>query len=460
MLETKHVFIKTYGCQMNFYDSERMEEMLLHAGFKPTEVIKQADVVILNTCHIREKASEKIFSELGRIKQVKDERTKEGKQTVIAIAGCVAQAEGDEIIKRAPFVDVVLGPESYQNLPDLVSFAFRGKKATMLDFKPEEKFDTLGFERTSKRVSAFVTVQEGCDKFCTFCVVPYTRGAEFSRPLSDVYKEIESLCKNGAREVTLLGQNVNAYHGMDEEGKEVSLALLISKISTIPELKRIRYVTSHPNNVTEDLILEHANNPKLMPYLHLPIQAGSNAILKAMNRKHTKEDYIKIIEKFRQAKPDILLSSDFIVAFPGETEADFEETLKVVEVITFPQSYSFKYSPRPGTPASLKELVPEEVADARLQKLQALLLKQQKEFNAGFLNKTVEVLFEGRSAKSSKEGINQITGKTPYLQAVSINLGAEQKPEDFVGKALNIKITEIKENSLFGVISPEGVTVF
>lgn len=455
MLESGFVFIKTYGCQMNFYDSERMEEILNSTGFKPTEVIEKADVIIINTCHIREKASEKIFSELGRMKAIKDARKKSGKQTVIAVTGCVAQAEGDEIIKRAPFVDVVLGPESYQNLPDLVLSAFRGgilkQDSVHLEFKPEEKFDALGFERTSKKISAFVTVQEGCDKFCTFCVVPYTRGAEFSRPAVEVYKEIESLCKNGAVEVTLLGQNVNAYHGLDENKKELSLAGLIEKISLIPELKRIRYVTSHPNNVTDDLINQHATNPKLMPYLHLPIQAGSNTVLKAMNRKHTKEEYKKIIEKFKKARPDILLSSDFIVAFPEETDEDFEDTIKVVEEITFPQSYSFKYSPRPGTPAALKKQVENDVADARLQKLQALLAKQQKEYNKSFEGKTVAVLFEGRSAKSKKSGINQIVGKSPYLQAVSVDLPEGGNPEDFIGKIIDVKITEVKENSLFGV---------
>ena len=438
---------------MNFYDSERMEELLTHTGFKPVKNVEEADVIIINTCHIREKASEKIFSELGRMKILKDARRKSGKETVIAVTGCVAQAEGEEILKRASYVDVVLGPESYQNLPDLVFSAFRGAKAiTSLDFKPEEKFDVLPVERKSRGVSAFITIQEGCDKFCTFCVVPYTRGAEFSRPANEIYREIKSLCESGTVEVTLLGQNVNAYHGKDEDGKELTLASLIQKISEIPELKSIRYVTSHPNNVKDDLIEEHGNNKKLMPYLHLPIQAGSNEILKAMNRKHTREDYFKIIERFRKVTPDICLSSDFIVAFPGETEEDFNQTLDAVAKVGFPQSYSFKYSPRPGTPASLKELVDEKTADERLKTLQALLLKQQKEYNASFLEKELEVLFESRSPKSSETNL-QITGKSQYLQAVSVFIPLTEKPENYFGKIFTVKITEIKENSLVGSLS-------
>ena len=450
----KNVFIKTYGCQMNFYDSERMEEILSSTGFSPVDVMETADLVLLNTCHIREKASEKIFSELGRIKEIKEKRLKNGQKTVIAVTGCVAQAEGDEIIKRAPFVDVVLGPESYHNLPDLVFKAFRGAKAvTQLDFTPEEKFDFLPTNRQSKSVSSFVTIQEGCDKFCTFCVVPYTRGAEFSRPVEEVFNEVQALCKSGSVEVTLLGQNVNAYHGRNLENKEVTLAGLIARISEIPELKRIRYVTSHPNNVLEDLIQEHAQNPKLMPYLHLPLQAGSSAILKAMNRKHTREEYFKIIERFRAAMPDICLSSDFIVAFPGETEEDFAQTLDAVERIGFPQSYSFKYSPRPGTPAALKAPVPEDIADQRLQTLQKLLLKQQKEFNASFVGKVLEVLFEGYSAKSIKTNTkNQITGKSQYLQAVSVSLPLEEDASQYFGQILKVKITESKENSLVGTL--------
>jgi tRNA-2-methylthio-N6-dimethylallyladenosine synthase len=448
----KNVYIKTYGCQMNFYDSERMEEILGDVGIKRTDVMAEADVIILNTCHIREKASEKVFSELGRVKQIKDERLKNGNKTIIAVAGCVAQAEGDEITKRASYVDVVLGPESYHHLPDLVFSILRGGKAiTSLDFKPEEKFDTLKTERKAKGFSAFVTIQEGCDKFCTFCVVPYTRGAEFSRPVKSILEEITSLCQNGVVEVTLLGQNVNAYHGIGEEGKEISLAGLIRLVSHIPQIKRIRFVTSHPNNVTDDLINEYAENPKLMPYLHLPIQSGSNSILKAMNRKHTREHYFNLIEKFKKARPDICLSSDFIVAFPEETEEDFNQTLDAVEKVFFPQSYSFKYSPRPGTPASLKEMVTEDVADARLQKLQKLLAKQQKEYNASFIGKKIEVLFENPSPKATSS-FNQITGKSPYLQAVSVLLGQEERLENYLGKIFQVEITEAKENTLVGVI--------
>lgn len=446
MQVARKVFVRTYGCQMNFYDSERMEELLLPIGFNTTPEIEKADVIIINTCHIREKASEKIFSELGRIKILKERRFLEGKETIVVVSGCVAQAEGDEIIKRAPYVNIVLGPEIYHTLPDLILQAFRGaKRITHLDFTPEEKFDSLTTQRKSRSVSSFITIQEGCDKFCAFCVVPYTRGAEFSRSVEEIFAEIQSLCETGTVEVTLLGQNVNAYHGKNKQGNEVTLAGLIQYISAIKNLKRIRYVTSHPNNVLTDLIEEHKNNPKLMPYLHLPVQAGSNIILKAMNRKHTREDYIKIINQFRAARPDICLSSDFIVAFPGETDEDFKQTLEIIEQVGFPQSYSFKYSPRPGTPASLKESINEDIASQRLQILQNLLSKQQKAYNKSFLGKRISVLFEKRAIKN-----NQVTGKSPYLQAVSVPLSDGQSPQDFIGKIIDVTITEIKENSLFG----------
>ena len=452
MQSSKGVYIKTYGCQMNFYDSERMEELLKDIGFKPVDLMQDAEVIVLNTCHIREKASEKVFSELGRVKHIKQERENNGQKTLIAVAGCVAQAEGEEIIKRAPFVDVVLGPESYHNLPDLVCSILRdGKAITNLDFTPEEKFDTLTNIRKSRGYSAFVTIQEGCDKFCTFCVVPYTRGAEFSRPVVSIFEEVQSLCKTGTVEVTLLGQNVNAFHGLDKDKKEISLAGLIRHLSQIEELKRIRFVTSHPNNVTQDLIDEYKNNPKLMPYLHLPVQSGSNAILKAMNRKHTRDSYIKLIEKFREARSDICLSSDFIVAFPGETEEDFNDTIDLVNKAQFSQSYSFKYSPRPGTPAALKETVNEGIANERLQELQKLLSKQQKAYNESFIGKTIDVLFEARSPKASKE-FNQITGKSPYLQAVSVVLPKDVNPQDYFGKIVQVKITEAKENTLVGIL--------
>jgi tRNA-2-methylthio-N6-dimethylallyladenosine synthase len=438
---------------MNFYDSERMEEILADVGFKTVDAISEADVVVLNTCHIREKASEKVFSELGRIRQIKEEREKNGKKTIIAVAGCVAQAEGDEITKRASYVDVVLGPESYHHLPDLIFSILRdGKAITNLDFKPEEKFDTLKTERKSKNFSSFVTIQEGCDKFCTFCVVPYTRGAEFSRPVKSILDEIKSLCENGTVEVTLLGQNVNAYHGVDYDGKEVSLAKLINLVSQMPKIKRIRFVTSHPNNVTDDLIEEYANNPKLMPYLHLPMQSGSNQILKAMNRKHTREHYFRLIERFKQARPDICLSSDFIVAFPEETEEDFEQTMDAVRNVFFAQSYSFKYSPRPGTPASLKKMVDDKIADERLQRLQKLLTSQQKEYNSSFVGKKIDVLFESRSPKA-KDDFNQITGKSPYLQAVSVLLPLDEEPSNYFGKIFQVEITEAKENTLVGFIA-------
>lgn len=451
MLESvaqKTVFIQTYGCQMNIYDSERIEETLGNVGFRSVDSYQNADLVIINTCHIREKASEKVYSELGRIKPFKDAKAAKGERMVIVIAGCVAQAEGEEVLRRAPFVDIVSGPESYHNLPDLVSSAMRGARAvTDLDFKPSEKFDFLPQERKTGGYSRFVTVQEGCDKFCTFCVVPYTRGAEFSRDVADVYNEVLQLVQKGAREVTLLGQNVNAYHGNDATGKESGLAYLIAKLSEIEDLWRIRYTTSHPINMTQDLIDEHGKNPKLMPYLHLPVQSGSNEILKKMNRKHTREEYFRIIDKLKASCPDIALSSDFIVGFPDESEKQFEETLDLIRVVGFAQSYSFKYSPRPGTPAALKSQIEEEVASERLARIQELLIMQQKSFNAGFNGKVLPILFENVGIRKD---LHQVTGKSPYLQAVAMEISGGKCAEDFIGTVQNVKICEVKENSLVG----------
>ena len=450
----QNVYIKTYGCQMNVYDSERMGELLEANGYKTTEELSLSDIIILNTCNIREKAAEKIYSELGRIRQYKDSRKKEGLETIIAIAGCVAQAEGDEIKRRAPIVDIVIGPESYHHLPDMISDIKRktGKKlSAQLEFTPNEKFDSLPKNRTAKGFSSFVTVQEGCDKFCTFCVVPYTRGKEYSRPMNDVLAEINNLTKQGVVEVSLLGQNVDAYHGKfihNELETEANLAQLIQEVSNIPEIKRIRYTTSHPNNFTQDIIDQHGTNPKLMPYLHLPVQSGSNRILQLMNRKHTREQYFEIIANVRKQRHDIALSSDFIVAFPSETDQDFEDTMDLIRKIGFAQSYSFKYSPRPGTPAALKDLIPDDVASHRLHQLQALLKTQQVEFNQKFLGSTMPVLFESKGIRQTE----QIVGKSPYLQAVIVDVIDEKKAEDYFGKIMNVEITTVLENTLFGKI--------
>ncbi len=444
----QNVYVKTYGCQMNVYDSERMVELLAANGYQETQEITNADIIILNTCNIREKAAEKIYSELGRVRSYKEDRKSQGIETIVAVAGCVAQAEGDEIKKRAPVVDLVIGPESYHHLPDMISDIKRKTgKGMQLNFTPNEKFDSLPKNRIAKGFSAFVTVQEGCDKFCTFCVVPYTRGKEYSRPMQDVLDEIQNLATQGVVEISLLGQNVDAYHGKNGD-KEATLAELIKNISNIPQIKRIRYTTSHPNNFTPDLILAHGNNSKLMPYLHLPVQSGSDRILQLMNRKHTREKYFKIIEDLRKSRPDIALSSDFIVAFPGETDADFADTLNLIEKIKFAQSYSFKYSPRPGTPAALRELVAEDVAQKRLIKLQELLKKQQTDFNSKFLGASMPILFESKGIRAN----NQIVGKSPYLQAVIAEIPDNHKPEDYFGKILNVEITQIKENTLFGKI--------
>ncbi|GAB4163008.1 MAG: tRNA (N6-isopentenyl adenosine(37)-C2)-methylthiotransferase MiaB [Rickettsiaceae bacterium] len=441
----KKLYIKTYGCQMNVYDSLKMQELLAPFGFEPTELLDEADMVILNTCHIREKASEKVYSELGRIKKVKDKRLEAGHSAmIIAVAGCVGQAEGEEIFRRTPYVDIVVGPQSYHTLPDLIAKLARSEKHLIeLDFIEEDKFDNLPQDYQGQGASAFVSIQEGCDKFCTFCVVPYTRGAEFSRPVEQIYRESMAVVAKGAKEVHLLGQNVNAYHGKANNDQTYSLADLIKHVATITGLERIRYTTSHPRDMNDELIALHGQEQKLMPFLHLPIQSGSNKILKAMNRKHTREEYFTIIDKLRVARPDIVMSSDFIIGFPGETDEDFADTLDLVKRIRFGQCFSFKYSPRPGTPAAAMEQVPEEVKVERLATLQQELAKQQFEQNVASVGKVMPVLFE----KDGKfEG--HIVGKTPYMQSVYM----EDVGKSLIGKIVDVKITKALATSVTGEI--------
>ncbi len=451
---SKKLHIKTYGCQMNVYDSDRMQDLMLACGYQLTDTPQDADMVIINTCHIREKASEKLFSDLGRLRPFKQQKQQQGSEMIVAVAGCVAQAEGEEIFKRSPVVDIVVGPESYQTLPDLVGKVQREKKKQLnLNFSPNQKFDSLTLlSQKTGQTSAFVSVQEGCDKFCTFCVVPYTRGAEYSRSVSQVLDEVKKLVDGGSQEIYLLGQNVNAYHGLNPDGSVCSLASLIEKIAQIDAVKRIRYTTSHPKDMSDDLINAHGSIAKLMPFLHLPVQSGSNAVLKMMNRKHTRQDYFKIIEKLKTTCPTIGLSSDFIVGFPGETEEDFLQTLDLVKQVKFTQCYSFKYSKRPGTPAcDLQNQVPEEVKEERLQILQTLLNQQQIEFNQQFQDKTINVLFEKTAPKSQKQQLNsQIWGKSEWLQSVVVELENQQPPESYFNKILPVKIVKARPSSLIG----------
>ncbi len=428
---------------MNVYDSLKMQDLLEPFDYQPTDSMYQADMIILNTCHIREKAAEKMYSELGRIKQIKDDRKSKGEGNVIVtVAGCVAQAEGDEIFRRASYVDIVVGPQSYYDLPELIAKIARHEKHVIkLDFVEEAKFDKLPEQSNIQGVSSLISVQEGCNKFCTFCVVPYTRGAEFSRSLEQIYREITSSVSNGAREVILLGQNVNAYHGQTIEGKECSLADLISYIAEIPSLERIRYVTSHPIDMTEDLILLHGSEPKLMPFLHLPVQSGSNKILKSMNRRHNRDYYFDIINRLRNARRDIVFSSDFIVGFPGETDEDFADTLDLVKKVGYGQCYSFKYSPRPGTPAAVKEQVPEHIKSRRLAILQQEISRQQLLFNESCIGKIMPVLFD-RDGKLD----NQLIGKTCYMQSVHVINPAK----DLFGQIIDVKIINAGASSLSG----------
>ncbi len=433
MSETKKLFIKTYGCQMNVYDSERMAEALGGKGYVQTENQEEADMILLNTCHIREKAAEKVYSELGRLKPLKEVNP----NLKIGVAGCVAQAEGQEIMRRAPVVDLVVGPQTYHRLPDMEAAIQTGAKALDTEFPEEDKFTILNKSRSKAQrgPAAFLTVQEGCDKFCAFCVVPYTRGAEVSRPKERILTEARDLVEAGVREITLLGQNVNAYHGHDK-----GLAGLIWELADIDGLDRIRFTTSHPNDMDDALIEAHGTCEKLMPYLHLPVQSGSDKILKAMNRKHTRDDYFRLIERIRGARPDLVLSGDFIVGFPGETDEDFADTMDLIREVGYGMAYTFKYSTRPGTPAAEKPQLPDELMDSRLQELQALITKQQRATQDSMVGREVNVLFEKKGRMAG-----QLIGKTDYLHACYV-----EAPEDSLGKVCKVRIKESGPNSLGG----------
>ncbi|TDR87160.1 tRNA (N6-isopentenyl adenosine(37)-C2)-methylthiotransferase MiaB [Enterovirga rhinocerotis] len=447
----KTVFVKSYGCQMNVYDSARMADVMAREGYTLAASAEEADLVILNTCHIREKAAEKVYSELGRLRVLKEERRADGRRTEIVVAGCVAQAEGAEIIRRQPAVDAVIGPQSYHRLPALLEEARRAgtegprpAPAVDTDFPADDKFRHLPAPSRARvrtrGVSAFLTVQEGCDKFCAFCVVPYTRGAEVSRPVMAIVDEAKRLLEAGVRELTLIGQNVNAYHGPDERGATTGLAGLMERLALLPGLARLRYTTSHPNDMGDDLIAAHRDLPMLMPYLHLPVQAGSDRVLAAMNRRHTADSYRRLIARIREARPDIALSSDFIVGFPGETDAEFEDTLGLAAEIGFAASFSFKYSPRPGTPAAdLGGQVPEAVMAERLARLQAQLEQDRQAFNRDTVGRTVDLLIEkpGRHP-------GQLAGKSPYLQAIQVE-GIDAP----VGSVVPVTVTGLASNSLF-----------
>ncbi len=436
-------FIKTYGCQMNDYDSEKMEELLTCNGFNKVGNVEKSDVAILNTCHIRKKASEKLYSDLGRLSIYKENKNKLGRKMHIIVTGCVAQAEGQEIIKRNNSVDYVIGPQNFHIIPKLLKK--KNSNQIFTDFLCEEKFESLPASNT-KNISRLVTIQEGCDKFCTFCVVPYTRGAEYSRQVEDIYAEVLNYARNGTIEITLLGQNVSSYKSKIFEKpkqKEIKLSGLLNILSKIPKLKRIRYLTSHPSDITEELISEHKENQILMPFLHLPVQSGSTKILGLMNRKHSKQYYLDIIRRVKKEVPKMAFSSDFIVGYPGESDDDFEETLDLIKKVGFASSYSFKYSPRPGTPASTKKnIVNESTSNLRLKKIQELLNKQQKLFNTSFIGKTMDVLI---SSEGKKE--NQYVGRTPYLQPVHII-----SSKNLIGKILKIKIESLTSFSFHGKI--------
>lgn len=437
-------FVKTFGCQMNVYDSQRMSDTLGRLGYMPVDDPDKADLVLLNTCHIREKAAEKVYSEIGRLKQARERRRAVGADMLIGVAGCVAQAEGEEIVTRAPAVDLVFGPQSYHRLPDFLARAQAGETVVETDFPVEDKFAAL--EAPSERnvrargVSAFLTIQEGCDKFCTFCVVPYTRGAEFSRPAAEIVAEARRLADAGVRELTLLGQNVNAYHGEGPDGGEWGLARLLYELAEVDGIARLRYTTSHPRDMDDDLIAAHRDISALMPYLHLPVQSGSDRMLAMMNRRHDRGLYFDLVARLRDARSDIALSSDFIVGFPGETDADFAETMDLVRQVGFAQAFSFKYSARPGTPAAtMDRRVPEAVQAGRLAELQALLRTQQADFAAGLEGRTFDVLFEkvGRQP-------GQVVGRSPWLQPVIVDA-----PEALIGSLESVRITKAGSNSLF-----------
>jgi len=460
---SKKLFIKTYGCQMNVYDSNRMQDLMNACGYENAQNEEEAEMVIINTCHIREKATEKLFSDLGRLQKIKEKKHLNNQEMIVAVAGCVAQAEGEEIFRRSKVADIIVGPESYQTLPDLVGKVIRDNKRQLnLEFIANDKFDKIISPKAGVNASAFVTIQEGCDKFCTFCVVPYTRGAEYCRSVEQIYQEAQQYANQGVQEIYFLGQNVNAYKSFDVNKEEYSLAKLIEKVASINQIKRIRYTTSHPRDMSDDLIKAHRDSEKLMPFLHLPVQSGSNNILQAMNRKHTRDEYFKIIDKLRNFRPDIGLSSDFIVGFPGETDQDFEDTLDLVRKIGFTQCYSFKYSPRHGTPsADAKNQVEEKIKDQRLAVLQELLTKQQIEFNKKFEGKKIKVLFEKEAPKSKKKfdnksgsgeinlnQIQQLWGKSEWLQSVVIDLDNTKKIDELFGKIFEVEVIKSRPSSL------------
>ncbi|WP_440983251.1 tRNA (N6-isopentenyl adenosine(37)-C2)-methylthiotransferase MiaB [Shinella sumterensis] len=441
---TRKVFVKTYGCQMNVYDSDRMTDALSKDGYQATDVLEEADLVLLNTCHIREKAAEKVYSELGRLREMKKARARDGREMVIGVTGCVAQAEGREILRRAPAVDLVVGPQTYHRLPDALRRAKGGERVVETDYAIEDKFEHLPAPekaRTRARgVTAFLTVQEGCDKFCTFCVVPYTRGSEVSRPVAQIVTEAERLVEGGVREITLLGQNVNAWHGLGPDGTEWGLGDLLYRLAEIEGLARLRYTTSHPRDMDDRLIEAHRDLSKLMPYLHLPVQSGSDRILKAMNRRHTAAEYVALIERIRAVQPDLAISGDFIVGFPGETDEDFEDTMRLIGTVGYAQAFSFKYSIRPGTPgAEMDGHVAEDVKAERLERLQALLFRQQREFARTCIGKEIDLLLEkpGRMP-------GQLVGRSPWLQPVNIDAKGSE-----IGDIIRVRIIDAGPNSLF-----------
>jgi tRNA-2-methylthio-N6-dimethylallyladenosine synthase len=452
----KKVFVKTYGCQMNVYDSQRMNDVLAPLGYDQTDTAENADLVILNTCHIREKAVEKVYSELGRLRNLKLANAKAGKEMLLAVAGCVGQAEGEQITKRMKAVDLVFGPQTYHRLPELLKQRQeRGHAIVETEFSVDDKFAGLARAQvrhpTSRAVTAFLTIQEGCDKFCTFCVVPYTRGAEFSRGVAQIFDEAKKLADQGVCELTLLGQNVNAYRGASASGEASSLGKLITELSQISGIQRIRYMTSHPRDMTQDLIEAHGTNPKLMPFLHLPVQSGSDRVLKAMNRGHTADHYVKLIERIRAAQPALAVSGDFIVGFPGETDAEFEASLDLIREVNYASAFSFKYSPRPGTPAAEnKKQIPEEVKSQRLARLQELLAEQTKTFNQACVGQTLAVLVEKPGRQTG-----QMIGRSPYLQSVHLEIAKEA-----IGQIIQTQIIAVGPNSLSGQYTshlPKGV---
>ena len=448
MSQARKLYVKSFGCQMNVYDSRRMADTLAPHGYVETGSPDDADLIILNTCHIREKAAEKVYSELGRMRRLKEAAEDDGRRVVVAVAGCVAQAEGEEIIRRAPSVDLVFGPQSYHRLPALLARAARDGRAVDTEFPAGGKFEHLAAPEAAviraRGVCAFVTVQEGCDKFCTFCVVPYTRGAEISRPVQSVVKEIERLADAGVREVTLIGQNVNAYHGAGPDGGPWSLARLLERLAPVKGIERLRYTTSHPHDMDDDLIAAHRDLPKLMPQLHLPVQSGSDRVLAAMNRRHTRADYLDVVRRLREACPALALTSDFIVGFPGETENDFAETLGLVAEVGFSGAFSFKYSPRPGTPgAEMASQVDEAVKSERLERLQRAIDDSAAAFNRNCLGRTFDVLFERPGRYDG-----QLVGRSPYLQPVQATA-----PASLIGEIAAVTITQIASNSLFGALA-------